>query len=105
MTYQICKRCNKMFEKNKELYCESCAKLNQKDYALITGHIRDNPGATVMEVVTATGASLKSINCFVEDGSFSYVENKMSGEKTFNLNHEEPEFKTGKFHGTMRRRR
>lgn len=93
-----------MFEKNKELYCESCFRKNEKDYVLITGHIKDNPGATVMEVIAATGVTLQSINCFIEDGSISYVENKGSGEKVFDLRAEEPEFKTAKFHGRMRSR-
>ena len=88
-----------MFEKNKELYCESCSKLNKKDYDLITGYIRENPGATVMEIVTATGATLKSINCFVEDGSISYVEDN-KGRKIDVP--DQVDGKSGKFH-TRRR--
>ena len=94
-----------MFEKNKQLYCESCTRKNDKDYGLIMGHIREHPGATVMEVISATGATLQSINCFVKDGSISYVENKISGEKSFDLRDERVEFKTAKFHGRMRNRR
>lgn len=70
-----------MFEKDKALYCPSCAKLNEKDYGLIVEYLRDHPGATVMEVITATGVTLKSINCFIEDGSISYVENKLHKEE------------------------
>lgn len=92
-----------MFEKNKELYCESCSEKNKKDYALIINHIKENPGATVMEVLSATGATLKSINCFVEDGSISYVEDKSaSGGTGFNI-HDDVEVSTGRFH-TRRRR-
>ena len=94
-----------MFEKNKQVYCELCSRKNDKDYALIMGHIRANPGATVMEVISATGATLQSINCFIKDGSISYVENKISGEKAFDLRDESVEFKTAKFHGRMRNRR
>jgi len=95
-----------MFEKNKELYCEPCSKINNKDYGLIINHMRENPGATVMEVISATGATLKSINCFIEDGSFSYVEKSHGGgEKTFNIRDEDVEYQTGKFHGRMRKRR
>ena len=95
-----------MFEKNKQIYCEPCFRKNEKDYALIIGHIKDHPGATVMEIINATGATLQSINCFIEDGSVSYVENKISGEKVFDLrSNEEVAFKTGKFHGRMRDRR
>ncbi len=94
-----------MFETNKQAYCEPCSRKNDRDYALIIDHIRDNPGATVMEVISATGATLQSINCFVKDGSISYVEDKISVEKTFNLPDEPVEFKTAKFHGRMRNRR
>lgn len=87
-----------MFEKNKELYCESCSKLNSKDYDLITNHIRENPGATVIEVITATGATLKGINCFIEDGSISYV-GDVTGTKGKQINiPEKVESKSGRFH-------
>lgn len=64
-----------MFKKTKELYCESCSKINKKDYDLVMTHIRENPGATTMDVISATGVTLKSINCFIEDGSISYAKN------------------------------
>ena len=78
---------------------------NQKDYALIIGYIKDNPGATVMGVISATGATLQSINCFLEEGSISYVADKVSGESAFDLWDERVEVKTAKFHGRMRTRR
>ncbi|HHX61131.1 MAG TPA: hypothetical protein GX707_10530 [Epulopiscium sp.] len=71
MAYQICKRCNRMFEKNKEIYCKICAKKNAKDYELIIEYIRQHPLASVLEIVTATGAELKSVKCLIEDGSLS----------------------------------
>lgn len=93
-----------MFEKSKELYCESCSKLNKKDYDLITRHMRENPGATVMEVIAATGATLKSINCFIEDGSISYVGDITGGHGKQVSVAEKVEVKTGRFH-TRRSRR
>lgn len=76
MAYQICKRCNKMFEKDKEIYCKICAEKNAKDYKLIIEHITQYPLATVLEIVTETGAELKSIDCLTKDGSLSYVNTK-----------------------------
>lgn len=76
MAYQICKRCNKMFEKNKEIYCKTCAEKNAKDYGLIIEHITQYPLATVLEIVTETGVELKSIECLTKDGSLSYVNAK-----------------------------
>ena len=73
ITYKICRRCSKMFEKNKELYCKSCTKRNETEYELIASHLRQNPGATIMEVISATGVTLKGVNCFIDDGSIAYV--------------------------------
>lgn len=71
MAYQICDRCSKMFEKNKERYCKPCSEKNAKDYALVTEYINKYPQATVLEIIKETGAELKSIDCFIKDGSMS----------------------------------
>lgn len=78
MAYQICKRCNKMFEKNERVYCNSCFEKIEIEYELILKHIHKYPNATVLDIITETGVSLKTINCLVEDGGVSYVENKLS---------------------------
>ena len=62
-----------MFEKNQEIYCHECYEKNKKDYDLIIDYIKLNPGATVMDVITSTEVALKSVNCFIEDGSISYI--------------------------------
>jgi len=67
-----------MFDKNGKLYCKTCFEKNEREYDLITNHVRKNPNATVLDIITETGVSLKSINCLVEDGGISYVENKIS---------------------------
>ncbi len=77
MAYEICKRCGKMFEKNGKVYCKACFEKNEKEYDIITDHVRKHPNATVLDIITETGVSLKSINCLVEDGGISYVENKL----------------------------
>ena len=40
-------------------------------------YIRKSPDATIMEIISATGVSLKSIDCLVEDGFVSYKDNKL----------------------------
>lgn len=71
MVYSICKRCQKMFKQNQERYCQPCTEKNDKDYKLIIEYITKYPHATVLEIVTATGVGLKSIDCLIEDGSLS----------------------------------
>lgn len=98
MAYQICGRCSKMFEQNKELYCPPCSEKNKKDYDLIINHIRENPGATAMDIILATGATLRSINCFIEDGSISYIKDPTNSQgKIINIP-DKAETKAGRFH-------
>ena len=79
MTYEVCKRCGKMFEKNRKVYCKTCFEKNAKEYDLIINYVRKHPtNATVLDVIKETGVSLKSINCLVDDGGIFYVENKVS---------------------------
>lgn len=82
MAYQICKRCSKMFEKNGKIYCKTCFEKNEREYELIINHIKKHPNATVLDIITETSVSLKSINCFVEEGGIVYVENKLNVEDT-----------------------
>lgn len=102
MTYQICKRCSKMFEKNGKIYCKDCFEKNEREYDLIINHIKKHPNATVLDIITETSVSLKSINCFVEEGGIVYVENKPKVED----NDEKPKMsdrtlmKRSKFHLT-----
>ena len=75
MSYTICKSCGGMFESNRKIYCEKCDKLMENDISQIMDYIKLNPGASVLDIITNTGVSLKSINLLVEDGHVSYVQN------------------------------
>lgn len=77
MTYEICNRCGKMFSKNGKEYCEDCFEKIEKEYDLILEHIRKYPDATVLEIISETRVSLKTISCLVREGNFSYVKNKL----------------------------
>lgn len=80
MAYEICKRCSKMFKKNGKIYCKDCFEKNEKEYDLIKRHIKKHPNASVMDIISETSVSLKTINCLVEEGGVSYVENKLKVE-------------------------
>lgn len=108
MAYEICKRCGKMFRKSGKIYyCENCSEKNKKEYELIIKYIRKYPEAMVIDIITETGVSLKGINCLVEDGSITYVENKLVSEDTDK--DPEPEnkmsIKKGRFYSGRQRRR
>lgn len=100
MSYQICKRCNKMFLKNGKLYCNPCSEINDKDFALILSHIKTNPKATVLDIITETSVSLKSIDCFVEEGGIVYVEPKPTetGDEKESTKTNNPSLRKEKFH-------
>ena len=80
MAYEICSRCGKMFFKNGSVYCEDCNEKIEKELDLIVEHIKKNPQATILEIISETGVTLKTINCLVNEGNISYVRNKL--EKT-----------------------
>lgn len=77
MAYEICKRCNKMFQKNGKSYCEDCLEKTEKEHDLIIDYVRKHPDSTILEIITETGVTLKSINSLVEEGYVSYVDNKL----------------------------
>lgn len=77
MAYQICKRCSKMFPKNGKLYCKDCIEKAEKEHDLIIDYVTQHPNATILDIITETGVTLKSINALVEDGYVSYTENKL----------------------------
>lgn len=77
MAYQICKRCSKMFSKNGKLYCKDCIEKAEKENDLIIDYVRQYPNSTILDIITETGVTLKSINALVEDGYVSYGDNKL----------------------------
>lgn len=77
MAYEICKRCSKLFEKNGKLYCQDCFEKTEKEHDLIIEYIRKYPDSTILDIITETGVTLKSINSLVEEGYVSYKDNKL----------------------------
>lgn len=66
-----------MFHKNGKLYCEDCFEKTEKEHDLIIEYVRKYPDSTILDIITETGVTLKSINTLVEDGYVSYIENKL----------------------------
>lgn len=100
MAYEVCKRCSKMFEKNGKVYCQDCIGRTEKEHDLIIEHIRKFPKATILDIISDTGVSLKSIQCLVDDGYVAYKESNLEKidkeeylKETNNLIN-----KNGKFH-------
>ncbi len=75
MAYNICKRCNVLFEGSGRSYCSSCLEKHSKDQDLIIEYVKRHPGSTVIDIIVDTGVTLKSINLLVEEGYVSYVNN------------------------------
>lgn len=100
MAYEICKRCEKVFEKNGKSYCVDCLDKTEKEHDLIIGYVRKHPDSTILDIITETGVTLKSINCLVEEGYVSYVDNKVNkiDEEELNKAMDKIIDRKGKFH-------
>ncbi len=77
MAYEVCRRCSKMFEKNGKSYCQDCIGKTEKEHDLIIEYIRKFPDASIIDIISETGVTLKSIQCLVDDGYVSYKDNKL----------------------------
>lgn len=79
LAYDICNICGKMYEKTGKQYCGSCSKENDREYRLVLDYIESHPVNTILEIITQTKVSVKTINRFIEEGIISYKE----GEEKF----------------------
>ncbi len=71
--YEIPTRCSKCGQMLKyvgvgEYKCEACGFTEYDDYGLVRAFLEKNPGATSVQVETATGVSQKTINALVRLG-------------------------------------
>lgn len=48
----------------------------EKEQDLIISYVRKHENATVLDIISQTGVSLKTINSLVEEGYVSYRENQ-----------------------------
>ena len=79
VAYDICNICGKMYEKTGRQYCATCYEENEREYRLVLDYIDSHPNNTVLDIITETNVSVKTINRFIEEGIISYKE----GEEKF----------------------
>lgn len=72
LAYDICNICGKMYEKTGRQYCDGCFDENEREYRLVLDYIESHPNNTVLDIITETKVSLKTINRLVEEGTISY---------------------------------
>lgn len=88
MTYNICKKCQRFFNRNGNQYCDECSEELDHSYKNIEKYLKENPGASIMEIVNSTGVSLKNVNLFIDNGGATYKEQIDPGNHV-NLREEE----------------
>lgn len=77
MSYDICRICGRFFNKNGNTLCEKCLEKNKLQYNQVREYVETHNGATVLDIINATGVPLKTIMRFVEEGAFTYIEDKI----------------------------
>jgi hypothetical protein len=61
-----CSGCGKLQLRTSQMLCQDCLKRHIEDSHRVKEFIRDNPRATVMDLVRQTGFSLKRVNELVK---------------------------------------
>lgn len=84
MTYEICKVCGRFFEKNGKKICDACYPKEQKMYEEIKNLVLNNQGITMIEVISKTGVSIKTLKRYIAEGVLESVNrgNTFSLEET-----------------------
>lgn len=65
-----------MFDRDGKEYCNKCFEENKREYETLVEYIERSPNHTILDIITETKLSMKTINRFIEDGSVSYVKEK-----------------------------
>lgn len=69
MNVRNCPRCNRIFvPQSGRNICPVCIREEEDKYEIIREYLRDNPGATLIEVVNATGVDEDIIMRFIREG-------------------------------------
>ena len=67
-----CSKCGKLltYKGVGEYKCDACGFTEYDDYGLVRAYLEKNPGATMVQVETATKVPKKTLNAFVREGKF-----------------------------------
>lgn len=88
MAYDICKKCQRFFEKSGKPYCNKCDNDLNMSREKINKYIEFNPHASIIEIVKEADVSLKDVNIFLDTGGASSREDRLKCN-TVNLREEE----------------
>ena len=94
MAYEICKKCQRFFEKDGKHYCEKCDNELNESREKIENYLENHPRASIMELVNDAGVKLKDVNIFLDSGGAVSFNNSVN---TVNLRQEEINEETSKF--------
>jgi flagellar operon protein (TIGR03826 family) len=73
MNVENCPRCGKIFAKNFRDVCPNCMREIDKEYENCANYLRENKGATIIELSEATEVSIKQITKFIREGRISMI--------------------------------
>jgi len=69
-----CVKCGKHFEsRQKKLLCSDCSGIDQNVFGVIRDYLYDFPGASVNQVIDATGVSSRQILKYLKEGRIETV--------------------------------
>lgn len=73
-----CPMCGRLFSDTGTHVCQSCYRKVQEKEMEVVNYVRDNPGATVSDIMEATEAPDSMIKRMIREGRFEQIGVKMS---------------------------
>ena len=80
MAYDICKKCQRFFEKSGKQYCKKCDEELSVSREKIDQYIESNPHASIIKIVKEADVSLKDVNIFLDTGGAKSREDRLSSD-------------------------
>ena len=68
MDVRNCVKCKKVFSYFNSPFCPDCEKEEEQIFEAVRNFIKDHPDCKMMEVVEATGVSIKKITRYLKEG-------------------------------------
>lgn len=69
-----CPRCGRLFAKNVKEFCPNCMREIDKQYERCANYLRENRGATIVELSEAVEVSVRQITKFIREGRISLLD-------------------------------
>lgn len=74
MNVRNCNRCGNIYRYDGFKICHNCRKEDEKDFQLVREYLKENPGANISEVHSATEVIESKIIDFLRDGRLEVAE-------------------------------